>query len=377
MANEEQSQSGLDNVQGSPNSSTPPSGTGDKMAALGFQDWQPHWQKLLQTNGTWWTRLGQEQPVYWLPSGIVEELGKAMPAGDERHRERPPVITKEEADAEHAFRQCCQTFSTSTVGVWGGAPVRYELLASPPIPSISDETMHALGWDRYIRPEAARTALTAVMDKADGARHQRLAYAGWLTFNADYRTEREALRARWFALKEKSPSWPLSASVGDQPATPVVAGSIDPALRLSADVATFVKDVTAFLRKWRLVSLATWDLPQPQGPLEGIPLGLAERLLGSDSIGTFYPPYFDTPSGQDLRTELRAQQRQSGKSAGIDPEFPLTDLSARPDHPSQWESAFRLWFIELAARSDTVSGAVFLPVSSPPSRSCSTARGTE
>jgi hypothetical protein len=74
------------------------------------------------------------------------------------------------------------------------------------------------------------------------------------------------------------------------------------------------------------------------------------RILGPDHVGTFFPPYYDTPSTQDLREELRSQQRSSAKGAGIKAEFPLTNLSARGGSASERENAFRLWLIETAAR---------------------------
>jgi hypothetical protein len=65
--------------------------------------------------------------------------------------------------------------------------------------------MRALGWDRCIKLEAEPAALEAVMWKSDGATHQRLAYAGWLTFHDAYQVELQALRTCWRALRAKPP----------------------------------------------------------------------------------------------------------------------------------------------------------------------------
>jgi hypothetical protein len=129
-----------------------------------------------------------------------------------------------------------------------------------------------------------------------------------------------------------------------------VAGSIDPAHRLPEDAASFVTDAAALMRKWSLARLVTWDLPLPQGPLEHVPLGLATRVLGPDHAGTLVPSYYDTPSSQDLREERRGQQGSSARGGGIGVEFPLTNLSPRAGKASEWENAYRLWFIETAAR---------------------------
>jgi hypothetical protein len=343
-----QSGSGGPGSQGG--ASTGPWGTGDQVAAPGFRDWRPHWQGFLRSHAAWWARFGAEQPVYSLPEAVIDALGERTPAAGEGHRERRPVITEEEREAERLFRKCCQTFSPSVVGVWHGQPVRYDLFSPPEVPSIPGERVRELRWDQFVKPDAVPAALEALTGKADGPRHQRLAYAGWLTFHEPYRGGLRALRARWQALGVTPLPWPLPASVGDQPATAVVAGSIDPARRLPEATASFLTDATALMRKWGLAGLVTWDLPLPQGPLECVPLGLATRVLGPDHAGTLVPCYYDTPSSQDLREERRWQQGRSAKGGGIGVEFPLTNLSPRAGRASEWENSYRLWFVEAAAR---------------------------
>jgi len=102
------------------------------------------------------------------------------------------------------------------------------------------------------------------------------------------------------------------------------------------------------MRKWYLARLASWDLPLVQGPLEQAPLGLARHVLGPDDTGVFFPGYFDIPSGQDVRAEIRERQEAAAREVAIGVEFPLTDLSARAGSASAWENAFRLWLCERA-----------------------------
>ncbi len=101
--------------------------------------------------------------------------------------------------------------------------------------------------------------------------------------------------------------------------------------RLPDDAAQFLEDLTAFLRKWQLMELATWDLPVPQGPLHNAPSVLA-RLLGPDQTITAAPAYYDIPSNTDVRGEIHlpGAAPRAGKAAGFDDEHPLTDLVGRP-----------------------------------------------
>jgi hypothetical protein len=158
----------------------------------------------------------------------------------------------------------------------------------------------------------------------------------------------EGLRVRHDSLKVKLP-WPLTASTGDQQPTPVVDATEMSSHRLPDDTAAVLDEATRFMRKWWLAELVTWELPRPQGPLEQFPLHSARHILGPGHAGSFFPGYYDVPSGQDLRTELREQQDAVGKESGVGAEFPLTDLSARSGKASEWENAFRLWFIEKVA----------------------------
>src|SRR5262249_15430815 len=121
-------------------------------------------------------------------------------------------------------------------------------------------------------------------------------------------------------------------------------------LPLSYEETNLVRQFAQFLRNWWLVELVTWDLPLVQGPLEFVPTGLTQHLLGPNAITSFVPAYYNIPCAQDVRAEVRLEQEQQGLAAGVGNEFPLTELSARDGQPSEWENAFRLWFLELAAR---------------------------
>jgi hypothetical protein len=209
--------------------------------------------------------------------------------------------------------------------------------------------MHEMGWDRVVAPKSFRAALATTLCKADDARHQQLAFAGWLTCHRPYREEKDMLAVQWKNVSAPI-SWPLLANTADQEPMRITASEIASSDILPEQGVAFVEAATSFMRKWNLARLVTWDLPVPLGPLEQIPLGLARHILGPDTVGTFFPAYFDIPSGRDMRGEIREQQEAAARDVGIGVEFPLTDLSARAGSASAWENVFRLWFIEQAAR---------------------------
>src|SRR5262249_48658678 len=134
------------------------------------------------------------------------------------------------------------------------------------------------------------------------------------------------------------------------PRTELTGQPPQPSERLPAAAVQFLDEAGAFLRKWQLSELVTWDLPLPQGPLSEIPLGVAAQLLGPDHVAFTHPSYYDIPSGTDLRGQVRDQQARVACDAGIGKDHPLTDIGPRDGRPSGYEAAFRLWLVEHAAR---------------------------
>jgi hypothetical protein len=246
------------------------------------------------------------------------------------------LIGDKDAAAESAFAEACRRHLTSTVGVLDGIPINYLHLAEhlPPPPPTCLEEMGSVG-------QKLDAALKSHLHRLSLDHHQFLGRVGFLTFDLQYRRERTALQARWLALPDRPP---LPLTLG--PALPVP--SIDPLRQNfpSEDVSAFLHDLDGFLRKWDLIQLVTWDLPDPQGPLGGLPLGAVVNLLGPDHPVSTYPKYYDVPSGEDLRERLREMQRRAARHAGIEQEYPVTDTSARGESASSYESAFRLWLIE-------------------------------
>jgi hypothetical protein len=254
------------------------------------------------------------------------------------------------------FLETCRGYLPSTVGVWSGKPIVYELLNATEPVSISDEQMEKLGWTNIVKPEESRRQHVLLEGQIRQANHQRLGYVGRLTFDDQYVEEKSRLEAQWLALSDW-PALPFLARTADLQPIPVLppdSSLNEPAL--PSNSADFLRDFGRFLRKWQLSQMLTWDLPIPHGPLELIPSGLARTILGPDQPVSFLPTYFDQPSrtasdGMDQREKTRDDQRRLAKADGIQLEHPVTDVSARDGHPSSYETAFRMWLIETSIRN--------------------------
>src|SRR5262249_14550844 len=144
--------------------------------------------------------------------------------------------------------------------------------------------------------------------------------------------------------------WPLRANTHDGQPLPLRAEEAACLKRLPDLVAQFLNDMGAFLRKWGLMQLSTWDLPVPQGILEGLPLGLTTHLLGPNQAVTTVPPYYDVPSATDVRAKIRSMQKQEARSAGISSTHPISNIGPRDGRASSYEAAFRLWLVERTVR---------------------------
>ena len=315
------------------------------MTASGlFRGWQTRWQNFLAHYPNWWKSTPSHEPVYWLPEFVVMELTRET-IKDREHRGHTAVITSEEAQAENAFRECCGGFGASVVGVWEGIPVRYELLGPSCSTHISDELIQLAGWDQSKSKNALDSELGKLQLKTTGDAHQRLAYAGKLTIRDEYQKEKLSLYAQWRKLNSQI-DWPLLANTADREAVAMLRKEIDTNRTLPDNAQSFLEQATTFMRKWDLYGMATWELPLPQGPLEHLPAGPIRHFLGPNNIVSAYPNPYDIPSSQDVRKEIRDQQRRAAREKGIGADFPLTDLAPRAGHASMYENVFRLWFIE-------------------------------
>lgn len=306
--------------------------------------WSVAWQQFINGHRDWWQRYGQE-PVYTLPEPVIVHLRGLRLIKDGPSRQiKPALISDKDASAENAFRTTCEHYGASTIGVWNEVPIRYDPLFPPP-PSPGD-LLAQLNWEGF-----GPIAIQQVQDlqqRSASVQHRLLGYVGYITFNRGYQAEKEALRDRWLSLGNCLP-FPLVAA-NYPPASVPLTEEASSAHRPSTAISSFVQDIRAFLGKWQLRQLETWDLPTPQGPLVGVQAGLVSQLLGPHHLVTALPASVETPTSEYEHDATHSYQRHGAKLAGLAGKHPLSGLGGRKIHASAEENAFRLWLLENTVR---------------------------
>jgi hypothetical protein len=331
----------------------------------GFRSWGDCWPAFAGAHADWLKRHSELDPIYALPECVTTHLSestKAIPG--KRIRAKKAIIEARDTDAERAFLKLCRDWGPDTVGVWMDRPIQYQLLlqteASFDFPT---ELRESFCEENNISLKQLEAGLAACKARLDPAAHQMLGFAGRLTFDKQYRGDLAALKGMWDRLQQK-PSLAVGSATLLRAATP--ASHVTQREILPEEVARFYDAYGQFIKKWELNGLVTWDLPSPQGPLEGISAGSVAHLRGSDSSVVYYPAYYDVSSRENLRDIIRAAQKRAGRDAGIEMKFPVTNTSARRESrkagskkespatktspqrysPSTYELALRMWLIE-------------------------------
>jgi hypothetical protein len=238
------------------------------------------------------------------------------------------------------------------VGVWSGRPVRFDLFFDPRPVRLTPDEFRATNWSALgMTYERCLRDLEECERRATSHRRQQLGRAGAVTFNEDYRREilrlRDADRSLGGVIE-----WPFRrGSVTRAGSVPAVAADSGELRSMSETEAELVTGMTLLLRRWELSSPVSWELPLPQGPLEDVPAGLAERLLGPELGVTVYPSYFNPPPGEEIAERVRTAQVNTARQLGSAPHHPVAGIAGRDGHDSQPGSAYRMWFFEQAARS--------------------------
>lgn len=333
----------------------------------GVRQWLNEWPGFQREYGEWLNSLEHSDVLYVLPLDFIEFLGtpKKIPRGDaysggDMWRESPSLLSPEEVEAEQALHELCERHRPDCVGVAGGVPVLYALLATPlPYPAVTRKDIQDLEWpaergvDLEIRDLERTFEMATVQEREIQAR--LMAYAGRLIGREEFRRERDELRARWETLPQDLrttgpfafPVRRLNCLTGRDRARYAELGD------------GFLKKLEGFLAKWSLIEMTTWDLPSPQGPLAGMPPHVVGRLTGRPVVVDYYPPFYPVSSDRDLNEELRADQerraRELGVPVGVRGGFPPAGLTPRhqKDQPLQeagYATAFRIYFAELAFR---------------------------
>jgi hypothetical protein len=239
------------------------------------------------------------------------------------------LLTAEDARAERAFTDLCRRYPA--VGCWQGWPVIYNLL-QPPLP-LPDSLLQQLGWTRQQQLAAQRLVA------GSPERAQRLkGYAGWLLTEPAFVQETKELANRWEALPaDGRPGFPLR-----RPLTLPGAGAT-PAL--SPAGAAFEQEVRRFLDRWGLTQLASWDLPEPQGPLLPNPLPPGSPAVPAHGIHLFLPLHYPMQGDDELLRQIFHLQRGGARDLG------LTESLAGLPHHKGYASLFDVLHLEQAIKA--------------------------
>jgi hypothetical protein len=147
-------------------------------------------------------------------------------------------------------------------------------------------------------------------------------YAGWLATEPLFLEQQiRSLEARWNALPEgQRPAFPLLRAVRTR-VTPDGAVPAPDALRAFSD------DLAAFLDRWGLTQLATWDLPMAQGPILPVLLDADAPAVPRHGLHLFLPLHYPLTGDDDLLGEILRLQQSSVEGLGLD-----TSLAGLPHH---------------------------------------------
>jgi hypothetical protein len=228
----------------------------------------------------WRDRLKSGEPVYALPPAIIQPLSAKYSSPSATHRTttpRSPFLTPAARKAELAFAALCGRHGAC---VAGDHIIGFDLLT----PLDEARCRKALG------PNGP-ALIAEHLAWYEPARSQALTYMGWLTTNPIYQQEVDALRAGWTSRRRRYPLplWrctdPKSADKRDR---------------------EWVGRFLAFMDRWWLDCLATWDLPCPQGLLQVLPGPPHENpWLSTTGLTLHFPGYLNLRTTGDLLERIR------------------------------------------------------------------------
>jgi len=243
-------------------------------------------EKLVRPNKDAWTELLVEfeelfsdcdaAVVYGLPESLIDTLAEHVPS----------LCNDDELGFERRLSELLRRHHS--VGLSHGRLIRSCLFEEREPMTVSREDVQSLGWEEYgLTPEKVNALCLEIESRAVPFREQAVAYAGWLVTNPHFLAEVAAIRERKREL--------------------VLKASDDERAYL------FDREMNAFCSKWQLAGMASWDLPEPQGPnLAGMELPESARR-GAEQVSLEIPLTMRLPARfpiRDLIAEIRSQAAQ-------------------------------------------------------------------
>lgn len=260
------------------------------IACDGVKWWNPNWVTFRQNHTAWLARHERSTEVlYRLPEQMRQKLAFL--------RHGRPILEPADVAAEKDFNALCLEFHSEAV--YQALPVRYTHFQPPVVlPSANQLKEMGLAFDQTKMKEAAA--------KADDLQLRNKGYVGRLLTDLPFLQARDDLRDVWLAL----PEW-------ERPGFPLARTTIPLALS-TPSVADFQVRLDEFCDRYGLQAMATWELPDPVGPLLG---GgpWPSHILKCRQVVIALPSHFPIMDKDELLEMIRSQQQAHIREAGLDP----------------------------------------------------------
>jgi hypothetical protein len=170
-------------------------------------------------------RLDQDQAIYALPSVLLDAITKFL----------PNWWSPKELEFERELMKFCQ--KRNALGIAERTFLTNQFVRPLPMPVISRELFDKLGWGTQMRFEQLGVTLELANERLQPLYHQGQSYLGWLLTNPTFLEELADMR------RQRRPR------------------SFRP---MPEDTAQ--DRFPAFLDRWVLTGMTSWDLPIPEGP---------------------------------------------------------------------------------------------------------------
>src|SRR5438034_9945353 len=254
------------------------------------RSWPSDWARFCRSFPALAIPANSASPFYSLSDAAVQRLSRAS-------RNAPSFFEGADAESERAFTNLCQQHFA--VGTWQGKPVNFGPLL-PPLPDLTSAEMQAAGFSSAQQIQARRG-----MKVQPENRLRTKGIPGWLLTEPAFLEEIAELRGRWNALSDdERPSFPLARPLTLPTALPS-SGQVSPA------TGEFMDQLRVVLDRWGLLSMVTWDLPDPHRPLLPNPLPAGATAVPGHGIHLVLPLHYPLQGDDDLIRQVVRWQQQA------------------------------------------------------------------
>jgi hypothetical protein len=246
-----------------------------------------------------WPIAASPDPLYALTEAPLRRLKRGT-------RREPPLIDRRSLAAEHDFAALCGHHHA--VGTWDGHIVQFPLLRPTNGPATG----------LPVSPWGGKTAQTlraeGLSAEVDGLHLRLRGVVGWLLTEPEFLSGICGLREQWRLLPDlQRPAFPLGRRV-------IVRET-------GADLDAFGDALLAFLDRWSLTRLVTWDLPEPQAPRLPELLPADSPLRPVRGVHITLPLHYALARDDDLLRRIIAEQLHAVRELGVD-----ESLAGLPHH---------------------------------------------